>query len=156
MKIYEAKSRFFVSPLKRYIPAGAFVARYENITKIVIVDDPRSDLDPFNTLVDGFEYDDPAFVTWIYELEPPPLGTNNNFFRLIGQKDEDEFGNTGATGDGLPPASALRIDTVTGQVYIFNAGENLYYPLRISGPDGNVYIEIGQDGVPEGDINGAT
>ena len=153
MKIYEAKSRFFVSPLKRYLPAGAYVARYESVTKITIVDSPRSDVDPFNTLVDGFEIDDPAKVTWIYELEPPPLGTNNAFFKLIGQKDEDEFGNTGASADGLPPNSLFRINTTTGVPYFYNADTDLYYPVRLTGPEGGVYMEVGQSGVPEGDLS---
>lgn len=156
MKIYETKSRFFVSPLERYLPKGSYVARYENVTRIIIVDEPRSDLDPFNTLVDGFEYDDPAQVTWIYEIEPPPLGTRNNFFKLVGQKDEDPYGNVGSTGDGLPNASHLRIDTVTGVPYVYNADTDLYYPLRATGPDGNVYLEVGQNGIPKSSINGAT
>ncbi len=156
MKIYETKKRFFVSPLERYLPEGAIVARYESVTRIVIVDEPRSDLDPFNTLVDGFEYSDPEQVTWIYELEPPPLGTNNVFFTLIASKYEDEFGNVGGSGDGLPDVSHLRIDTVTGVPYVFNADTNLYYPLRVTGPDGNVYLEIGQNGVAKSAINGAT
>lgn len=156
MKIYEAKLRFFVSPLKRYLPQGAFVARYENITKITIVDSPRSDVDPFNTLTDGFEIDDPSKVTWIYELEPAPLGDNDTFFTLTGSKDEDEFGNTGATGDGLPDVSKLRIDTVTGVIYLKNDTTNLFYPLRITGSDGNAYLEVGQNGVTASSINGAT
>ncbi len=152
MKIYENKSRFFCTPLKRYIPEGALVARYENATKIVIIDAPRTDVDPFNQLVDGFEFDNPKEVTWLYGVEPPPLGDDTTQFTLIGQKDEDEFGNTGATDDGLPPNSQLRIGLITGGMYLQNVDTLLFHPLRITGPDGSVSLQVGQNGVTEENI----
>jgi len=151
MYIYRNNARFFVSSLEKYLPAGAIVARYENATKLTIVESPRSDVDPFNTLVDGFELDDPALVTWIYEIEPPPLGTNTTFFTVTGQEDEDNFGNVGS-GGGLPAYSKLKIARPSGVPHIQNDGTGLWHPLRIVGPDGNVYLEIGQNGVPEGSI----
>lgn len=148
MYIYRNKSRFYVSPWGDYLPAGAMIARYEGATKIVVQNSPRSDVDPFNTLVDGFELDDPAKISWIYEIEPPPLGNNTKFFEVVGRKDEDGYGNVGGTSDGLPDDSLFRIDVTTGIPYIYNADTGLYYPLRVTGPDGNVYLEVGQVGVP--------
>jgi len=147
MRVYRCKSRFFCTPLKRYVPAGALFGRYENITKLVMNDNPSTEEDPFGQLVDGFEYDDPAQVTWIYAVEPPPLGTTNSVFTDLGKKDEDEFGNVAGTADGLPENSKLKIDVTTGAMYIQNVTTELWHQIRVTGPDGNVYLEIAQDGV---------
>ena len=146
MRAYRCKSRFFCSPLKRYIPKDAIFGRYENITKLVMNDNPSTTQDPFGQLVDGIEYDDPGDVTWIYAIEPPPLGTNNTYFEDLGRKDEDEFGNVAGTADGLPSNSKLKIDVTSGVMYIQNVDTLLWHPLRITGPDGNAYLEIGQNG----------
>jgi hypothetical protein len=147
MRAYRCKKRFFCQPLKRYVPQGAVFGRYENVVKLVMNDNPVSDVDPFNQLVDGFVYVNPDEVTWIYALEPPPLGTRNDYFTDIAAKDEDEFGNVGATSDGLPSNSQLRIAT-DGTMYLQNATTSLWHPLRANGPDGSVYLELGQNGVP--------
>ena len=147
MRAYRCKKRFFCQPLARYVPAGALFARYENVTKLVMNDNPISDLDTFNQLVDGFVYVNPEQVTWIYTLEPPPLGTRNDYFTDLGKKDEDEFGNVGSTDDGLPDNSHVRIGT-DGTMYVQNATTLLWHPLRVNGPDGSVYLELGQNGVP--------
>src|ERR1039457_4105842 len=100
MKIYRCKKQFLCNPLKQYIPVGALVARYENITKIVVQNAPRTDVDYSSVLVDGLVYQDPNMVTWIYTMEPPPLGTNTKFFEVIGQAAEDAYGNGSATPGG--------------------------------------------------------
>jgi len=145
MKIYRAKQRFFCTPLKRYIPAGALIGRYENATKITLQDSPQSDQDPFSTLIDGFVFDDPNCVTWIYYVDPPPLGTNTEFFEVLDSKDEDQFGNVSATSDGLPDNSKLKIHA--GIPYLFNTDTNRWHAFRASGPAGNVTLEIDQNGV---------
>jgi hypothetical protein len=147
MRVYRTKRRFFCTPLARYVPAGALFARYENVVKLVMNDNPVSDVDPFNQLVDGFVYVEPAQVTWIYAIEPPPLGTDNSYFTDLGAKTEDEFGNVGATDDGLPTNSALRIAT-DGTMYVQNATTSLWHALRANGPDGSAYLELAQNGVP--------
>ena len=145
MKIYRCKQRFFCTPLKRYLPAGALLGRYENATRIVLQDTPQSDQDIFNTLIDGFVFDDPNTVTWIYHIEPPPLGTNTDFFDVIESKTEDAFGNVSATSDGLPVGSKLRI--VNDIPYLFNITTGKWNAIRCSGPDGNVSLDIDQVGI---------
>jgi len=147
MRAYRCKKRFFCTPLERYVPKGALFARYENVVKLVMNDNPVSDVDPFGQLVDGFIYDDPAEVTWIYGVEPPPLGTSNEYFVDLGRKGEDEFGNVGSTSDGLPANSVLKVAT-DGTTYLQNVTTLLWHPLRVNGPDGSVFLELGQNGVP--------
>jgi hypothetical protein len=147
MRAYRCKKRFFCQPLERYVPAGALFARYENVVKLVMNDNPVSDVDPFNQLVDGFVYVVPAEVTWIYAIEPPPLGTNNSYFTDLGKKSEDEFGNVGATEDGLPVNSTLKIAT-DGTIYLQNATTLLWHALRANGPDGSAFLELSQYGIP--------
>lgn len=150
MKIYRCIKQFHCTPLKRYLPVGALVARYENATKIVIQDAPRSDLDIlFNVLADGFEYVEPSMVTWIYTVEPPPLGTHTDLFVLAGSKDEDAYGNVSGTPDGLPANSTMKIRTSDGVPFIQSVSNGLWYPIRLVGVDGGVSMEIGQVGVVE-------
>ena len=108
MRAYRCKSRFFCTPLKRYVPRGAIFGRYENITKLVMNDNPSTEEDPFGQLVDGFEYDDPAQVTWIYAVEPPPLGTDNSVFTDLGRKDEDEFSYSAIWVSLIPQSGPTR------------------------------------------------
>lgn len=145
MKIYRCKKRFFCTPLKRYIPINALIGRYENATKFVLQDSPQSDQDPFNTLMDGFVFSDPSDVSWIYAIEPSPLGTNETFFDVIDSKDEDEFGNVSGTSDGLPVASKLKI--VNDIPYLYNPTTGKWNAIRVSGVDGNVSLDIDQTGV---------
>lgn len=145
MKIYRSKQRFFCTPIKRYIPVGALIGRYENATRIVLQDAPQSDQDPFITLIDGFVFDDPSTVTWLYSIEPPPLGTNTSFFDLVDSKDEDQFGNVSGTADGLPAHSELRI--VNNIPYLYNLTTGKWNAIRVSGNDGNVSLDIDQQGV---------
>ena len=100
MKVYRCIRRFFATPLKRYIPVGAHICRFEEITKIVISDAPQTDLDPFDQLADGIEYDNPHDVTWLYGVEPPPLGIDSRWFVTIASVPESACGEgvTGATG----------------------------------------------------------
>jgi hypothetical protein len=104
VKVYKCIRRFFATPLKRYIPVGAHICRFEELTKIVISDAPQSDLDPFDVLADGIEYDDPAEVTWLYGVEPPPLGTDTRWFETIASAPESACGEglTGSTGPQGP------------------------------------------------------
>ena len=98
MKIYRCVKRFFATPLKRYLPVGALVCRWENVAKLVINDAPESD-DLFTILFTGQEYDDPEQVTWVYGVEPPPLGTDTEWMELVASYDEDVCGDVGgATG----------------------------------------------------------
>jgi len=144
MKIYRCVKRFMCTPLGIFLPVGARIARYENVTKIVIDDAPRTDQDPFSVLADGFIYTAPGTVTWFYAVEPAPLGTSNaGFFILIGSAQEDQFGNVGA---GLPTNGKMQIST-DGTMYMQNMTTNLWHPVRINGPDGAVFLEIGQNGV---------
>ncbi len=145
MKIYRCIQRFFCTPLKRYIPVGALIGRYENAARIVLQDAPQSDQDPFSTLTDGFVFDDPASVTWLYHVEPAPLGTNSTFFEVVESKDEDDFGNVSGTSDGLPAHSELRI--VNNIPYLYNITTGKWNAIRVSGPDGNVSLDIDQTGV---------
>ena len=147
MKIYSCKKAFFCTPLKKYIPLGALIARYENATKIVIQDAPESDTNIFNILADGFQYTDPTGVTWLWSVEPPPLGTHTALFDLVGSKDEDAYGNVGATSDGLPVNSQLRVRVTDGMTFMQSVTNGLWYPVRLSGTDGNVVMQIGQTGI---------
>jgi hypothetical protein len=145
MKIYRSLQRFFCTPLKRYIPQGALLGRYENATRIVLQDAPQSDQDPFITLIDGFVFDDPTTVSWLYHIEPPPLGTNTTFFELLDSKTEDSFGNVSVTEDGLPAGSKLKIHN--NIPYLWNITTGKWHAIRVSGPDGNVSLDIDQNGV---------
>jgi hypothetical protein len=146
MKVYRCKKRFFCTPLKRYLPVGALIARYENAARIVLSEAPQSDQDVFNVLVDGFVYDDPKTVSWLYSVEPPPLGHDSRYFVVVGSKDEDQFGNVSGTSDGLPSNSKLKIDVSDGTIYLQSVTNGLWYPVRLSGVDGSVAIEVGQIG----------
>jgi hypothetical protein len=141
MKIYKCVQRFFCQPLKRYIPVDALVARYENAVRIVIQDAPQSDQDVYNTLVDGFVYDSPSDVTWFYHIEPPLAA----FFVLVGTKDEDAYGNVSGTADGLPVNSTLKV--VSNIAYLKNTTTSKWHSISVSGPDGNVTLDIEQVGV---------
>jgi len=145
MRIYRCKRRFFCTPLKRYVPVGTVFGRYQNITKLVMNDNPSTEVDVFQTLVDGFEYDDPSKVSWIYAIEPAPLGDNDDYFDDLGEKDEDDFGNVAGTSDVLPSNSKLKIDS-DGVMFLQNVDTGLWHPLRVTGTDGNVYLEVGQNG----------
>jgi hypothetical protein len=123
--------------MKRYIPVGALIGRYENAARLVLQDSPQSDKNKFNILMDGQVYTDPTCVAWFYEVEPPKA----NFFILIGQKDEDQFGNVTSSSSG---------DTIiiqNGVPYLKNATTGLYNAIRSNGVDGAVSIEISQVGV---------
>jgi hypothetical protein len=121
------------------------IGRYENATRIVLQDAPQSDQDPFITLIDGFVFDDPSTVTWLYSIEPPPLGTNTSFFDYVDSKDEDPFGNVSGTADGLPANSKLKIENDIP--YLFNITTGKWNAIRVSGNDGNVSLDIDQQGV---------
>jgi hypothetical protein len=142
MKTYQCIKRFFCQPLKRYIPTGALVARYENATRIVIQDAPQSDQDKYNILVDGIVYEKPTDVSWFYSIEPP---STTDLFVLIGTKDEDAYGNVGGTTDGLPVASKLKIHADIP--YLYNTTTGKWHAIGVSGPDGNVTLDIDQTGV---------
>ena len=146
MKIYRCKRDFLCTPLKRYLPAGALMARFENATKLVIQDAPASDTNVFNILADGFQYTDATKVTWLWSVEPPPLGTNTEMFELVGSKDEDDYGNVSGTPDGLPSNSTLKIRTTDGIPFMQSVTNGLWYPIRITGVDGSATMEIGQTG----------
>ena len=148
MKIYRCKRQFLCTPLKRYLPAGAMLARYENATKIVIQDAPRTDQDIYGILADGFVYTNPNQVTWLWSVEPPPLGTNTDMFEVVGSKDEDDYGNVSGTSDGLPCNSQLKVRVSDGQPFMKSVTNGLWYPIRLSGVDGSVTLDIGQIGVP--------
>jgi hypothetical protein len=146
MYIYRCTKRFLCTPLDRYIPVGAHIARYENAVRIVVDEAPRSDQDPFNVLVDGISYTDPARVTWLYGVEPAPLGSNNReWFEVIGVKDEDAYGNVSGT-TGLPENSELQIDP-TGKVYLKSVTNGLFYQFQMSGVNGSAVIQVGQTGI---------
>ena len=138
MKIYECQLRFFCQPLKRYIPVGAFIARYENATRLVVQDAQQSDQDPFNILVDGQVYDSPDTVTWFYGLE-----TNTTFFILTSTVAEDAYGNV-STG-GFTPTSKLKI--YNDIPYLQNPTDNLWYAFGIVGVPPNVTFVLSQNGI---------
>jgi hypothetical protein len=137
MKIYQCTTRFFCTPLKRYIPQGAYIGRYENAVRLVLQDAPQSDQDPFSTLIDGFVFDAPSEVTWFYVIEGQPTMP----FTLISTVYEDGFGNVtgGTSGDGLIVRN--------GVPYLRNATTGKYNAIRVSGPDGSVSLDIDQTGV---------
>lgn len=143
MKTYQCIKRFFCQPLKRYIPAGALLARYENATRIVIQDAPQSDQDMYNILVDGIVYEVPTDVSWFYSIEPPHT---TDLFVLVATKDEDAYGNVGGTTDGLPTTSQLRVRVSDGQPFMKSVTNGLWYPIRLQGVDGGVALQIGQTG----------
>ena len=139
MKIYQCTQRFFATPLKRYIPIGAYMGRYENAVRLVLQDAPQSDQDPFSTLLDGFVFDSPGEVSWFHQIESS--GSVTQFFTLIGTKDEDAFGNVtgGSSGDG--------IIIKNGIPYLKNATTGKYNAIRANGVDGAVTLQIDQVGV---------
>lgn len=138
MKIYQCTQRFFCTPLKRYIPVGAYIGRYENAVRLVLQDAPQSDQDPFNILIDGQVYEDPKEVTWFYVIEPPAVAS---LFILIATKDEDQFGNVTSSVSG----DILFVKN--GVPYLRNASTGKYHAIRVNGPDGAVSLEIEQIGV---------
>jgi hypothetical protein len=146
MKIYRCKRTFLCTPLEKYMPAGAMVARYENATRLVIQDAPETNTNPFGVLVDGIVYEDPAHVTWMWKVEPPPLGTNTKLFELVASEVEDAYGNVGGTPDGLPSNSKLKVRTSDGQPFLQSATNGKWYPIRLIGTDGNVSLQVGQTG----------
>ena len=97
-------------------------------------------------LTDGFQYTDATKVTWLWSVEPPPLGTNTEMFELVGSKDEDDYGNVSGTPDGLPSNSTLKIRTTDGIPFMQSVTNGLWYPIRITGVDGSATMEIGQTG----------
>lgn len=97
MRAYRCLSRFFCTPLERYIPANAIVARYENAIRLVINFEPAGL--PFDEVISlGQEYEKPEDVQWFYALEPPPGGTVTSHFVYVESKPEDAYGNVGAGG----------------------------------------------------------
>jgi len=152
MYVYRCLRRFFCTPLERYIPVGAHVARYENAVRVVLDEAPQSDQDPFNVLVDGIEYAAPEEVTWLYGMEPAPLGSVSGWFTVIATKEEDAYGNVSSDGGGLPPNSELKVGETTGKVYLKSQTNGLFYQLRMSGGDGSASIQVGQTGIPGGNV----
>ena len=138
MKIYRCNQRFFCQPLKRYIPASAYVARYENAVRLVIQDAPQSDQDPFNVLIDGEVYDSPARVTWFYGLE-----TNSTFFSLVSSATEDAFGNVSI--GGFTANSKMKI--FNDVPYLQNPTDGLWYAFGITGVPPNVTFVLSQNGI---------
>ena len=101
MRIYSCKKRFFSSALERFVPVGARVCKFENVTKLVLTEAPTSQLDPLVTTIDDVEYTDPAQVTWFGVVEPSPVGSNEEFFDFVETLAEDSCGNVmpgGAAG----------------------------------------------------------
>jgi hypothetical protein len=143
MKTYQCIRRFFCQPLKRYIPTGALLARYENATRIVIQDAPQSDQNIYNILVDGIVYENPTDVAWFYSVEPP---NTVGLFVLLATKDEDAYGNVSGTADGLPSTSQFRVRVSDGQPFMKSVTNGLWYPIRLVGTDGSVTLQIGQTG----------
>ena len=139
MKIYQCTQRFFATQLKRYIPIGSYMGRYENAVRLVLQDAPQSDQDPFSTLLDGFVFDSPDQVSWFHQIESS--GNITQFFTLVGTLNEDAFGNVtgGNSGDGFIVRS--------GVAYLKNATTGKYNAIRASGADGNVSLDIDQIGV---------
>jgi hypothetical protein len=112
------------------------------VTRLIIVDAPQSDKDIlFNILTDGFIYELAKEVTWFYVIEPP---NNTVMFDYVTSKDEDAYGNVSATSDGLPVNSMLKISG--GVAFLQNVNTNLWHAIRVSGPDGNVTLDIAQNG----------
>ena len=139
MKIYQCTQRFFATQLKRYIPVGGLIGRYENAVRLVLQDAPQSDQDMFSTLMEGFVFEDPNEVSWFRQIESS--GSVNQFFILTSTVYEDKFGNVtgGSAGDG--------IIIKNGTPYLLNATTGKYNAFRVNGPDGNVTLEIDQIGV---------
>ena len=146
MYVYRCSQRFLCTPLGRYIPEGAHIARYENAVRLILDDAPVSDQDPFNVIVDGVEYSNPAQVTWFYGMEPPPLGSVVGRFTVIATKDEDAYGNVSSNGGGLPSNSELKVES-DGKVYLESVTNGLFYQIRMSGTDGSAAIEVAQTGI---------
>ena len=119
------------------------MGRYENTHRLVVnslISKKTEDL-----LSDGVEYDNPALVVWFYAMEPPPLGEAVGWFREIETREEEKLFTIMATG--LPANSHLQIGSTTGYIYMENATTGLWHRIRINGPDGNVYMEIAQNGI---------
>jgi hypothetical protein len=89
--------------------------------------------------MDGFVFDDPSQVSWFHQIESS--GVINEFFILTGTAYEDQFGNVtgGSAGDGLIVRNGIP--------YLLNVTTGKYNAIRVSGPDGNVTLEIDQVGV---------
>lgn len=98
MRIYEVKKRFYVSTIGRYVNVGARIYRWENISKLIIDDDPQGD-PTFYATVDGLELDGASQVVWIEVMEPPNV---TKFMTLVGTETEDSGGNIVSAGPQGP------------------------------------------------------
>ena len=108
MLVYQCIKRFYCSPLERFIPVGAIVFRYENVTKLALQMAPDTTKDLSVTVAD-FEYDVPEEVVWFYGLESPPTGSGAaGFFTFIEQLPEDVAGG-GVASAGMPSGSDTQI-----------------------------------------------
>jgi len=141
MKVYECVNRFFCGPLKQWIPVGAMFARYENITKMVVNLEPNNI--NFVLWSSGTEYTEAKDITWLYVIEPPPLGTNTKYLTLVSSLAEDPFGNITSA---LPVNGDLQIGS-DGKAYLKDETDNLFYPIRVNNLAGVVAVEVGQAGV---------
>lgn len=81
---YTCSKRFFCGALGRPIPEGAICCRYENVTKLTILDAPDS---YDENEVDDFEYTDPKKVVWFDDQDVRSI-----FFTFDGKFPEDDYG----------------------------------------------------------------
>jgi hypothetical protein len=113
MKLYRCTKKVFCSPIKRYIPPGAIVYKYENTSKISIQGAPQSDR-TISVELENFEFNGAEEVSWFYNSR-----LFNQFFEFVRDIPEDEAGGgaVGLNGEGYP----MQIDTfVLDAIDLFN------------------------------------
>lgn len=81
---YICKKRFFCGALGRFIPVDAIFCRYENVTKLTVLNAP-STYDDRN--VNDFEYTDPTKIVWFDDED-----LRNRFFTFVSRYPEDDIG----------------------------------------------------------------
>jgi len=87
MKQYNCVSRFFETSLKKYIPAGAQIYKWENVSKITI---------DYGHGIDPVEYDEPWEVEWV-----DAVVEKTKWLVLVDEVKEEEGGYIGAGDEDL-------------------------------------------------------
>lgn len=132
MEFYRSIMSFYVPEITHTIPEGALVARYENSVKLLLLDSPSDPSDIDELLTTGVPYTTPATVTWIYPIEPPPLGTDTTHFEVVC----NPIYSIGGGGGILPPAPPdcchyMTVPFISQTIVVVDHGFGVYPEVQV-------------------------
>jgi hypothetical protein len=111
MKQYLSLTTFFCDALKRWIPQGAMLFRFYEVSRLVIKGAPDSSKDQYNTPVVNWEWTEVKEVTWF-----DTICNNTTLFAFVQNWPENIVGEIGG-GAGVQGADGPQgIDGVQGGV----------------------------------------